>query len=279
MTAYGYIGLGQMGAAMCSHLLGLNLPATVYDLDTQRVEEAVAKGASAAASPAEVAANSEIVSVCVPAAAHLEAVLHGDDGLRDAGTDDLTILVHSTLLPEQVQAARSRAAGWGADLHDACVAGGAAAAATGDLTILAGGLEDMTTHARDLLHHYGSKVVDAGAVGSACALKLGINVMTYAQFAAATTAFEIVTNDGVATDTLVDVWRHLGQLGKLTEAFLILAAIPAHEMPDAVREIVTSSVAIAQKDLELASELTETENLNNVIDALHDAMGDTFGLA
>ena len=48
----GYVGLGQMGSAMVGRLLEVGVPVTVFDLDPAAVEEAVAAGATAAASVA-----------------------------------------------------------------------------------------------------------------------------------------------------------------------------------------------------------------------------------
>jgi 3-hydroxyisobutyrate dehydrogenase len=50
-----------MGASMVSHLLAAGYSATVYNRSRAKAEPLAAKGAIVAASPAEVAANSDVV--------------------------------------------------------------------------------------------------------------------------------------------------------------------------------------------------------------------------
>ena len=82
MIRFGYIGLGMMGSAMAENLIRRGgAVVTVHDIDPAAVLAAVALGAAPAASAAEVARASDVVSVCVPAAAHIEAVLSGPGGI------------------------------------------------------------------------------------------------------------------------------------------------------------------------------------------------------
>ncbi len=81
---YGYIGLGDMGSAMAGHLLSTGATVAVFDLNPAAVERAIAQGADACDSAAEVATASDVVSVCVPAAEHVEAVIAGPGGIAEA---------------------------------------------------------------------------------------------------------------------------------------------------------------------------------------------------
>lgn len=102
----GYVGLGQMGSAMVGRLLEVGVPVTVFDLDPAAVEEAVAAGATAAASGAELAAVADVVSVCVPDAHHVELVVEDLAGGVAGRGEPLTVLVHSTIHPDAVASAR-----------------------------------------------------------------------------------------------------------------------------------------------------------------------------
>jgi 3-hydroxyisobutyrate dehydrogenase len=279
-TICGYIGLGQMGAAMVSRLLSQDAVVVVYDLDPEPVAVAVAAGATAANSPAEVAAASNVVSICVPAAPHVQAVLTGPGGIAEAARDGQTLLIHSTVAPQTMLDARDTAANWGGVVHDACVAGGGDAAAAGELVILAGGLGDMAPEAVALLNIYGSKVIDGGAVGTGAALKLGVNIMTYAQFAAAASAFELAGATGADATGMVEAWRHTGQLGRLTESFLGLLSIPPEHVIGEFRTYLESTVGIATKDLDLAAGTLDTGSARrSLVEALAAVMPDVFGVA
>jgi 3-hydroxyisobutyrate dehydrogenase len=279
-TTYGYIGLGQMGAAMASRLLSQGMAVVVYDLDPDPVAAAVAAGATAASSPAEVAAASDVVSICVPAASHIHAVLAGPGGIAEAGRSGQTLLIHSTVAPQTIFDARDTAAQWGGVVHDACVAGGGEAASAGELVILAGGLNAMDPQAVAVLNVYGSKVIDGGEVGTGAALKLGVNIMTYAQFAAAASAFELAGATGADPAGMVEAWRHTGQLGRLTESFLGLLSIPAEHVTGGFREYLETTVGIATKDLDLAAGTLATDSARRgVVEALSTVMPDVFGVA
>ena len=311
MSRYGYIGLGMMGSAMVENLIGTGAEVTVYDVDPAAVDAAVALGAAAAASPAEVAAVSDAVSICVPAAEHLDQVLHGPGGLAEGigrspglaaenreGPGELAaenpegpgglaegvgggpaILVHSTVHPDTIQAARDRAAAWGVPLFDACVAGGAASARTGDLILLAGGLGEMPGPARALLDVYAAHVIDAGPVGAGAALKIAVNVMTYAQFAAAATAHDLMGAQGADPALLTEAWRAMGQLGSLTEQYQALVGLRPEQITGDFRESLQALAGIGRKDLALALELGPTRpGAAAVLEALHGAMDAVYNV-
>ena len=279
MTRCGYIGLGMMGSAMAENLLGAGAEVTVFDVDPAAVDAAVALGAAAAGSPAEVAAAGGTVSVCVPAAEHLDQVLDGPGGLAEGADDGLVILVHSTVPPDTIRDAHHRAARWGAALFDACVAGGAASARTGDLILLAGGLGQMPGPARELLDVYAARVIDAGPVGAGAALKIAINVMTYAQFAAAATAHDLMAAQGADPALLTEAWRAMGQLGSLTEQYQALVGLRPEQITGGFRESLQALAGIGRKDLALALELGQTRpGTAAVLEALHGAMDAVYNV-
>ena len=84
MTRYGYIGLGDMGSAMAENLIRNSSDVTVYDINPEAVQEAVQHGATAATSPADVAQQSDVISICVPADEHIAQVLTGPEGVIEA---------------------------------------------------------------------------------------------------------------------------------------------------------------------------------------------------
>ncbi len=271
-TTYGYIGLGDMGSAMAERLLSTGAATRVFDLDQARVRTAVDQGATAAASAAEAAATADVVSVCVPAASHVETVINGPDGIAAAGRAGLTVLIHSTVGPEAVQAQAAAAQPWGGRVFDACVAGGAHNARAGTLAILAGGLADMGDQARELLEVYGSIVIDGGPVGAGAALKIGVNVMTYFQQAAARTSFALMEANGADPAGLVDAWRHTGQLGALTEQYLALLSLGEADIAGGLRAYLETVAEITAKDLRLARGLGSAgQGLDKVLEALADA--------
>ncbi len=279
MTTYGYIGLGMMGSAMAENLIGTGAQVTVFDIDEIAVATAVALGATAAATPAEVATASDVVSICVPAAHHIEAVLSGPGGIGEAAHDGLHILIHSTVHPDTMVAAHQTAASWGVPLFDACVAGGADNARAGTQMVLAGGLADMPEPVTTLLDIFAETIVDAGPIGSGAALKIAFNLMTYAQFAAAATSYDLMASVNADPKALLGAWKDAGQLGVLTEQFSGLLGIPSEHIAGDFRTMLETQVGISQKDLSLAMELGQSRpGTDAVIKAIHDAMPAVYGI-
>ena len=274
MTRHGYIGLGMMGSAMAENLIRHGSGSvTVHDIDPAAVDAAVSLGAGAGASAAEVARASDVVSICVPAAAHIEAVMSGPGGIVEGAHEGLCVLIHSTVHPDTVSAARDAAAEWAVPVFDACVAGGADNARAGTLTVLAGGLDEMPPAAREVLDIYAGTLIDAGPVGSGAALKIAINVMTYAQFAAAAAAHDMVASTGGEPAALLEAWRFMGQLGALTEQYCALLEIPDEHIQGELRTMLQTQAGIATKDLSLALELGRTRpGAAALLEALQAAM-------
>ena len=273
MTTYGYIGLGDMGSAMAEYLVATGVDLVVYDLDPEAVEKLVGLGASAAASAAEVAERADIVSICVPAAPHIEAVLTGDAGIADTGRDGQPILIHSTVHPDTITGSHATASAWGGVVFDACVAGGTVNAREGDLAVFAGAADEMPTEVRALLDVYGSKVIEAGPRGSGAALKIAVNVMTYAQSSAAATCHALVEGAGGDPASLLEAWRHIGMLGELTERYTMLLGMSPADIDEGTAAFLQNQVGIAQKDLELALELGDSgPGRSPFVEAIHRTM-------
>ena len=277
MTTHGYIGLGDMGSAMAECFLGSGKELVVHDLDAAAVSRVVDLGATAASSAAEVASRCEIIEICVPAAHHVEAVMTELAATGRAGT---TVLIHSTVHPDHMVAADRQAASWGARAFDVCVGGGVVNAREGDLVLFVGGLSDIAWPATELFDIYGSKVVDAGPVGAGAAIKIGFNVMTYAQFAAAYTGLSLVAAHGADPDALVDAWRHVGQLGVLTERALPLFSMtPAQVDELGMSDFMRGHVELSEKDLELAREVGAAgEAVNDFLAAVRRVMPSVYSL-
>ena len=77
-TRVGFIGLGDMGKAMASNLAPKGFDVRVYDLNPVPAKELAEAGATAASSCREVGEHAEVLSICVPADKHVEAVLVGE---------------------------------------------------------------------------------------------------------------------------------------------------------------------------------------------------------
>ena len=277
MTRYGYIGLGDMGSAMAENLIRNSNDVTVYDINPEAVQEAVEHGATAATSPAEVARQSDVISICVPADEHITQVLAGPEGITEGAHENLVILIHSTVLPDTIINAQNTMAEHNVQVFDVCVAGGATQARVGAQTALIGGMDAMPVSGKELIRIYADEIIEAGPIGSGAALKIAVNVMTYAQFAAATTAHDLMTTTGGDPQALFKAWKHMGQLGTLTEQFSLLLDIPSEHFVGEFKEKMMTQVGISQKDLSLAMDLGwPRTGMIEFLQGIHDAMPNVY---
>ena len=135
----GIIGLGNMGGAFAASLHRAGHPTLGFDIDRTRVDLFEADGGQAKASPAEVAANCDILITSLPSVRALEDVIGGDGGLLSAGRRELVVIEASTLPLDAKEAAHEILSSISAVLLDCPVSGTAAQARVGDLTVFASG--------------------------------------------------------------------------------------------------------------------------------------------
>lgn len=255
-TRVGFIGLGDMGGAMAAQLVPNGLDACVYDLNPVPVEELAAAGATAGESCSGVGAHAEILSVCVPADAHVEAVLLGGDGALAAMAAGSIVLIHSTVQPDTIEKVAAAAGERGVGLIDVCVTGGRAAAEQGDLTLLVGGESDLVEKARPALEAYGSTQLHAGPLGSGAKLKLAVNLMTYVNWAAISESYRLAEASGLDPQIFVDAVKSNGQLSQMQERFLASIRMPTEAATsDGFQDFVKLQMHTAEKDLAHALEL------------------------
>ncbi len=92
----GFIGLGSMGSEMVRRFVESGLGVWVHDSDRGAVARAVAWGARAASSPAEVADQVEIALVSLPTPDVVRAVALGADGLVNGSKLNLYVDLSTT---------------------------------------------------------------------------------------------------------------------------------------------------------------------------------------
>lgn len=275
----GYIGLGDMGGAMAERIVAAGHDLVVFDLNPAAVAASLAHGATAAESGTALAAQCAHISICVPDDAAVMAVVSGDDGILAACRPGTTVAVHSTVHPDTIRDLHALAAERDVVLFDAGVAGGSVSAREGSLSIMIGvpdgGLPDL---ARSVIEACAGAVFEGGGIGTGMAMKVAFNVMTYFQQAALSAAYQIAMGEGCDPEQLLQSWRHVGQLGSLTERFYPLCTMaPEDKRP--LADYLGTTIGIAEKDLDLAARLgLETGRPMPVVETVRDNMRLVYGM-
>lgn len=171
MERIGFCGLGTMGTFMAGNLRKAGFEVTVWNRTAGKTGELVVMGCGAAASPAEVARNSDIVVTCVSDTPDVEAVLFGADGVASGLASGGMVIDCSTISPDATRQFAARLAEQGVGWIDAPVSGGSEGARNATLTIMVGGTEADLERARPVLAAMGKTITHFGPAGNGQAVK------------------------------------------------------------------------------------------------------------
>ena len=258
----GFIGLGIMGKALAGNLAPRGLPTIVYDLDEAAMAEVVATGATQAASLHEVARNADVIGICVPADAHVRAVLAGEDGVFASASSGTVVAVHSTVHPDTIQEMAAQGAPNGVSVLEVPVAGGPVRAAEGDAFYMVSGDEAAVERARPYLEAAAGKITFAGAFGNASKLKLALNVLTNLSFAASLEGLQLARAMGLPQELYEEGGQATTMLNPLLLQYLSINKMPDEALrSDDLQSYLRGRMEIAQKDLGLALQMAHDHGI------------------
>jgi len=162
----GFIGLGSQGGPMARRIVEAGFPTTLWARRPASLEPFADTAAKVAGSPAELAAASDLVCLCVVGDADVEEVVTGDNGILAGLKPGGVIAIHSTVHPKTCHELAERAAAQAVSVIDAPVSGGAPAVAEGRLLVMVGGDEEDFRNAKPLIESYARAVNLIGPAGS-----------------------------------------------------------------------------------------------------------------
>ena len=191
---YGYIGLGNLGAACAGCLLRAGFAVTVYDLNPALAAPLVAAGARLAGSAEEVAANVDHVITCLPKPSVSETVLRSILPHMQVGA---TWVEMSTLGREEVLAFAKIAADAGHEMMELPVTGGVHLAAQGKITMLAGGSKALFDLHHGAMAAMGDRIFHMGPLGSSAIIKVITNMLAFIQLKATSEALMLAKRGGL----------------------------------------------------------------------------------
>ncbi len=203
MARVAFIGLGNMGGGMAANLAKAGHDVHAFDLSSDAMDRAAAKGCTPAASPADALAGAEAVVTMLPAGRHVADVYRTAVLLSAPKTAILMDCSTIDVATAKVVAAEASAAGF--TMVDAPVSGGIAAADAGTLTFMVGGSDEGYAAAKPYLDVMGKAVIHAGDAGAGQAAKICNNMLLGATMAATCEAFVLAQKLGLDLQTFYDI--------------------------------------------------------------------------
>lgn len=202
----GFLGLGIMGSRMAANVAAAGYPLTVWTHTPGKAEGwASEHGATACATPAEVAERSEIVISMVVDGDQVASVLSGEQGVLGGAAPGLLCVDMSTIGSERARAIGATLAAKGVQLLDAPVTGSSPRAEAGTLTIMVGGEAEAFERVKPLLETMGELVVHVGELGQGQTLKVINNSLGAANAVAVAEALLLGEAAGIDLDALTEV--------------------------------------------------------------------------
>jgi L-threonate 2-dehydrogenase len=209
MSDVGVIGLGAMGSGMAKSLRRAGHNVHVCDARPGAAAAFAHEGGVACSSPADLASRCPVVVSVVVNAAQTEAVLFGPDGAADAMTKGSVFIMCSTVDPNWSIALEARLEALGLLYLDAPISGGAAKAASGEMTMMTAGKPAAYARCEGLLDAMAAKVYKLGdQAGNGSKVKIINQLLAGVHIAAAAEAMALGLREGVDAAALYEVITH-----------------------------------------------------------------------
>ena len=201
----GFVGLGNMGAPMAARLLDSGYRLTVCNQALAKAAAFKEQGAVVAASPAAVAAASDIVVLSVTDTAAVRAVVFGPEGISATARKDAILLDTSSIEPDATRAMSAQlAAETGMRWVDAPVSGGTIGAEQGTLVFMAGGRAEDVEAVRPVIAHLGQRLTHMGPSGAGQVTKVCNQMLVGGTIAVVAETLKMAADAGVDAAKLPD---------------------------------------------------------------------------
>lgn len=205
----GLVGLGAMGLGMAQSLRRAGYAPHVFDLRREVAQDFAKDGGTACETLADLGARCDVVVSVVVNAAQTERVLFGDDGVAAGMRPGSLFVMCSTVNPNWSVALESRLAKLDILYLDAPISGGAAKAASGQMTMMTAGTPEAYARAGGLLDAMAAKVYRLGdKAGAGSKVKVINQLLAGVHIAAAAEAMALGLREGVDPAALYEVITH-----------------------------------------------------------------------
>jgi 3-hydroxyisobutyrate dehydrogenase len=201
----GFIGLGSKGGPMARRIVEGGYETTLWARRAASLEPYADMAAKTAGSPAELAAASDLVCLCVVGDDDVREVLHGETGVLAGLASGGIVAIHSTVHPDTCREIAEKAAAQGVSVIDARVSGGAPAVEEGKLLVMVGGDEDVVERCRPVFATYADPIVHLGPLGSGQVTKILNNLLFSANLGSAISTLELGESLGIPRGQLCEV--------------------------------------------------------------------------
>lgn len=197
----GFIGVGLMGQGMGENILKAGYPLVVVaHRNRAPVEALVAQGATEAGSIAELAAQCDVIHLCVSGSPQVEAVVGGDGGIAANAKAGTVVIDCSTSDPVSTATVAAQLAEKGIDMADAPLGGTPANAAAGTLMAMVGADDAVFARIEPILKTWAVDIMHLGPVGLGHTMKLVNNFIAMGNAALLSEGLAMARKSGLSKE-------------------------------------------------------------------------------
>ncbi len=246
----GFIGLGSQGGPMARRIVEGGYETTLWARRPASLEPYADTAAKTAGSPAELAAASDLVCLCVVGDDDVREVLVGRDR-RAGGIGTWRDRRHPQhRASRHVPDIAEKAAAQGVSVIDAPVSGGAPAVEEGKLLVMVGGDEDVIDRCRPVFGTYADPIVHLGPLGSGQVTKILNNLLFTANLGSAISTLDLGESLGIERKRLAEVLNGGSAISKALGSIAVFGGT--------VEGLAPIAGALLQKDVRHAASLAVT---------------------
>jgi 3-hydroxyisobutyrate dehydrogenase len=202
----GFVGLGTMGAAMAANLARAGFSLAVWNRSSGRASDLATLGATEKASLPDLAAEADVIVICISDTPDVEQALFGSegDGGLVAGLRHGSLVVDcSTISPSATRTFAERLRERGIAMVDAPVSGGSEGAQKATLTIMVGGEAADVERAMPVLRAMGKTITHVGPIGAGQATKAVNQVILCGTYLGVAEGLVLAMKAGLDVDAVV----------------------------------------------------------------------------
>ena len=201
----GFIGLGTMGKAMATNIARAGFSLTVFDVLKEPLAGMEKLGARVAKSTRDLGKESDTVVVMVRDYQQVKDSLFPPDGALGGMRKSTTLIITSTVTPQEVVEVENVAREHGVSVIDSPVSGGKTRAEDATLSLMVGGDDAVVKENEAVLKAMGSNVFHVGKVGQGQAMKIVNQILVSANIVSVAEAMVMAEKLGLDLQTMYDV--------------------------------------------------------------------------
>jgi 3-hydroxyisobutyrate dehydrogenase-like beta-hydroxyacid dehydrogenase len=205
MANLGFIGLGIMGGPMAKHLIDAGHTVALWSYSAEKATALATQGGKAYKTPAELAAVSDCIFLCVGDTAMSREVILGKDGLIERAKPGTIIVDCSTVSPSESRHIGDKLAKKGIEFLDAPCTGSKAGAENGQLTFMVGGKKEIFEKVKPYFEAMGKLLYYCGGPGMGLHAKLSQNMILGNLLQAFNESLVLSTKAGVDPEVMLDI--------------------------------------------------------------------------